>query len=138
MKIERIYSWNPLGKAARFVDKQVGKFKGDVNKQADKFRKMKDYVGDNLDKKQVSDFLSKQYGKEVKVGNIKRVDNMFGGMYKWFGGIPADKKYEGGYVFRNGNDIRLYPNGWVWNAEAKQEVLDWFDGEDEIGVAKFR
>lgn len=138
MKIKRIYSWNPLGKVAREFDKSTDKWANRFKKVGKAVKGVGKFVVDKMDKEDIQNFVTKQYGKIVKVGNIKKVDNPFGGMYKWFGGIPVDKQYEGGYVFRNGNDIRLYPHQWNWNAEAKQEVLDWFDDKDEEGVAKFR
>lgn len=143
MEIKRIYSWNPLGKAAKKADDAKKGFDTKVNKWADKFRKMKDFVTDNMDEKTLQDFVSKQYGKKVKVGQIKKVKNPYGGMFKYFAGIPETKEYVGGYVFRNGNDVRLYPEKESFKVngdpkDAQMSIVEWFDSEDDAKVAKFR
>jgi len=143
MKIQRIYSWNPLGKVAKKFDNVKKDFTDGADKWKNRFKGAANFVTDTMSKKDVEDFVSKELGTKVKVGEIKKVKNPFGSMYKWFGGIPSEKSYAGWYVFRNGNDIKIPAGTWFsFNTndirEQQEKVLEWYNSQDPKEITSFR
>lgn len=143
MKIRRIYSWNPLGKVAKKADDLGRGFKAGADKWANRFKGAAKFVTDKMPKEDVENFVSGELGKKVKVGEIKKVKNPFGAMYKWYGGIPSSKQYTGWYVFRNGNDIKCPEGTWFTydsnNVREQQEkILEWYNSEDSKEIKNFR
>lgn len=147
MKIERIQSYNFLGKVKRGAQKKKEAWDDKVKGFADKWKSAGNYLFDKMSKEELQNFLSRSYPTEIRLGKFKKVENKNGGMYKFLAGLPESKSYECGYVFRNGNDIRIYPHGTQFttgNPEDPNQVkkiqlqaLNWFDSEDDEAVKEF-